>query len=279
MKLAGGLVQVGVVGGEEFATGLSHTLRTSSSIVCSFRMWYSPNRFPNLAGGDMATDATASNSVPEFQEPTGTGDYEVQPGDCIQSIALQNRLSWQKIWNHPANAELKRQRSPNILLPGDRVTIPPIQPRVVEACTDQTHHFVLLGAKTNFKLRFLDDRQQPRAGVPYVLTIDGKTLSGTLNGQGGLEVLIPCNASQGHIQLQTDPPETYPLNFGHLDPNSSPTGLRARLRNLGFTCVNDGGWDDDLQKAIRKYQLVRNLPVTGQLDDQTAESLQSDHQS
>ena len=224
--------------------------------------------------------AASNSGSPDSKGPVGSGNYQVQPGDCMQNIASNTGFLWQTLWNLPENADLKSNRVPNILLPGDRLTIPPIQPRVVNASTDQLHKFVRLGTGSRLKLRFLDDQQQPRSGIPYLLNIDGQTMNDTLDDQGSLDVAIPCKASRGSIQLQTDSePETYPLSLGHLDPDDSPTGIRARLQNLGFNCASDGGWNDDLRKAVQKFQMVNNFPVTGQLDDQTLQALRRDHQS
>jgi Putative peptidoglycan binding domain/LysM domain len=213
--------------------------------------------------------------------PVGQGDYVVKPGDCMESIAFEQGFLWETLWNLPANAELKSQRQPNVLLAGDRVTIPDLQPFEKPECpTDRTHQFVLQGAKTKLHLRFLDDRQQPRSGIKYLLTVDGQTYNGTLDGNGSLTQSIPANASQGSIQLLTEPdPETYPLNFGHLDPDESQTGVRGRLNNLGFTCSPDGVMDADLQRALMKYQAANDLPATGQLDDATRDALKQEHLS
>jgi hypothetical protein len=214
------------------------------------------------------------------QSPVGQGNYVVEAGDCLESIAYAHGYLWQTLWSLPQNAELKQQRDPHVLLPGDRVAVPPVRVGQQAAATDLVHTYVKLGASSTFNLRFLDEQQQPRSGVAYVLTIDGKNTSGTLDSNGSLSVPIPPNASQGSIQLQTDPdPETYPLNFGYLDPNGSATGVRGRLNNLGFACAATGDWDADLKGALMRYQSLRNLPPTGELDDATSQALQQDHQS
>jgi hypothetical protein len=211
----------------------------------------------------------------------GQGDYVVKPGDCMQSIAFEQGFPWETLWDLPANAELKSDRQPNVLLPGDRVTIPNLQPFEKPGCpTDQTHQFVLQGSKTQLHLRFLDDGRQPRAGIKYALTVDGQKYNGTLDGNGSLTQSIPANASLGSIQLLTDPdPETYPLDFGHLDPDESQTGIRGRLNNLGYTCSPDGSMDADLQSALMKFQAANNLPTTGQADDATCQAMQEEHLS
>ncbi len=228
----------------------------------------------------MTTDTqNATNAGPDNQGPVGQGEYEVQAGDCIESIAFEHGFLWQTLWDYPANAELKSKRSPNLLLPGDRVTIPAVRPRQANCQTDQLSKFELIGAQSHLRLRFLDDQQQPMSGVSFLLTVDGKTTKGRLDNQGSLNVPIPCNASNGSVRLQTNPPETHSLEFGHLDPDSSPTGVRGRLNNLGFACASDGDWDQDLRTAILRFQLANNLPNTGQFDDRTRQALKQGHQS
>src|SRR5262249_17842677 len=114
------------------------------------------------------------NGASRAERPVGKGDYVVQSGDCMESIAYEHGFLAKTLWNLPENAELRNHREPNVLLPGDRVTIPPIRLREEDRPTDQRHRFRLLGPPCQFRLRFLDDKQQPRSGVPYVLTIDGQ---------------------------------------------------------------------------------------------------------
>jgi hypothetical protein len=234
-----------------------------------------------VEGGIVADTAKNANSgASEMQGPVGQGEYVVKPGDCMESIAYEHGFFWKTLWNLAENAELKNNRSPNVLLPGDRVTIPAVRSSQVDCRTDQSHKFVLLGGQTRCRLRFLDDRQQARSGLRYELTIDGVTTSSTLDAQGSLNVAIPSNASRGTIRLFTEPdPEIYDLSFGHLDPESSPTGIRARLNNLGFTCAGDGDWDEDLRGALIRFQMARNLPATGQIDEETRQLLKQDHES
>ncbi len=198
----------------------------------------------------------------------------------MESIAYAHGFLWQTLWNLPDNASLQSQREAHVLLPGDHVTIPAIRPRVEEAAVDALHSYVRNGLPSTFQIRFLDEEQKPRSGLKYILTIDGQTSSGSLDDQGGLSVPILPNASSGSIQLQVDPdPETYPLNFGCLDPDASATGVRGRLNNLGFACAADGDWDADLQGALERFQSSRNLPPTGILDSATQQALKQDHQS
>ena len=219
-------------------------------------------------------------SAPDASGPVGHGNYQVKPGDCMESIAFAHGFLAQTLWQLPENADLKRTRNPNVLLPGDRVTIPAPRPREEACATEKRHRFVLRGASTQFRLRFLDDQQQPRSGVAYTLVIDGNTTTGTLDAQGSLTASIRPNASKGSVQLQTAPePETYPLRFGHLDPDSSVTGAQNRLSNLGFLSASAGDSEGDLQAALLRFQTARALSPTGQLDAATRQALAQDHLS
>ena len=52
-------------------------------------------------------------------------EYQAREGDCISSIAYENGLFPNTLWNHPDNAELKRNRKDmNLLEVGDVVKIP-----------------------------------------------------------------------------------------------------------------------------------------------------------
>lgn len=60
--------------------------------------------------------------------PIGTGDWTVEPGDSMASIADQTGHYWQTIWDDPANQDLKKTReNPETLLAGDKVTVPSLR--------------------------------------------------------------------------------------------------------------------------------------------------------
>ncbi len=51
--------------------------------------------------------------------------YTVEQGDCLDSIAFAHDFFPDTIWNHPPNAAIRAERKdPNILYPGDVLTIP-----------------------------------------------------------------------------------------------------------------------------------------------------------
>lgn len=221
-------------------------------------------------------NATSSAS----RGPVGQSGYVVRAGDCIESIAYKHGLFWETIWNHPNNQELRAaNRDPNALLPGDRVFVPEIQSKKEAGETKLRHRFRRKGVPSKLRIAFKDEDDKPRAGIPYVLEIDGVLISGKTNDAGVVEHSISPDAKTGKLILKCeDGKEEYELKLGHIDPIDEVSGVKERLTNLGFEC---GPWDGEfgpvLEEAIRAFQKKYGLTITGELDEQTLQTLESEH--
>lgn len=91
------------------------------------------------------------------QKPVGDGEYEVQQGDCVESIAARYGHLWKTIWDHPKNAAVKSERrDPNVLLPGDRLHIPPLRIRELSKGSDSRHSFTRLGVPSKLVLKLAE---------------------------------------------------------------------------------------------------------------------------
>lgn len=200
--------------------------------------------------------------------------HKVKAGECISSIATQYGFLWETLWNHPDNATLKSERgSADVLQPGDLVVIPEKSSKKVAAATEQRHQFKLKGTPAMLRLCLQCDGK-PRANEDYTLNIDGRFISGKLDGQGKLEVAIPPKASSA--QLRVGPKrDLYVLNLGHIDPIDQIAGVQQRLANLGFGCKVNGSLDAATEAALRSFQEKQGLSVTGQIDDATKQKLQA----
>ena len=116
--------------------------------------------------------------------PTGTGEYEIQQGECLSLIAKRSGFLWKTLWEHPGNAQLRSVRQdPNVLLPGDHLHIPKLREKVETRPTDQLHKFVLKGEPCRLRLTIMD-YDQPRSGQPYHVVLDNKAYDGTLDDAG-----------------------------------------------------------------------------------------------
>ncbi len=263
-------------------------------------------------GGDDGADDPSENTGPQ-----GEGDYVVQDGDCISSIAKNSGHFWETIWNDPGNSQLKTQRrDPNVLLPGDRVTIPELRPKEEDGATEEHHRFRRKGEPAKLRLRLMeesepeqedeDEQQQPqaqvgdadtfvgsdseeehhfgedkpRANVPYDLIIDGERHTGSTDEDGRIEVPMSGNKRRGKLILNpgTEEEEEFALQLGHISPVSELSGVKQRLTNLTFDC---GDVSDEmtagLETALRAFQQKYDLPVTGEPDQATRDKLVEVH--
>ncbi|HEY3836419.1 MAG TPA: peptidoglycan-binding domain-containing protein [Bryobacteraceae bacterium] len=214
--------------------------------------------------------------------PVGKGRYVVKAGDCIRSVAYEHGLLWQTIYDHPENQDLKQTRDHfHILLPGDRLTVPPIQQKKVGAATEKRHVFKLVGAPEIFQMRLLEIDDTPRPNVSYVLIVGKDTFSGKTDEEGKLSHAISPDAKQGRlIVLDGTDQEEIELRLGDLNPKSTTTGAQARLTNLGIDSGPiDGIPGPKTRKAVRLFQKFKGLHETGELDDNTLQELEKSHGS
>ena len=206
-------------------------------------------------------------------------EYEAKQGDCVLSIAMDHGHFWERIWNDPNNQSLVEAREhPAIIHPKDKVHIPEKTKRVEPGATEQRHRFRRKGVPEKICLRLLK-QGQPRGNERYRLTIDGELFSGETDADGFLEHPIPPNAVRGRLFVGDDEDE-YELDLGYLDPIDQPSGVQARLNNLGFDCGSvDGDPGERTAAAIKEFQDEHGLESTGSIDTRTREMLLESHGS
>jgi len=212
--------------------------------------------------------------------PVGQGDYAVKQGDCICSIAKQTGHLWETIWNDPANSELKEVREdPNVLLPGDRVTIPEKLVKQEPGETEARHRFKRQGEPSRLCL-VVKSNGEPMANQPFSIRIDGQEISGATDSAGKLDVAIPGDASSAKLTIGSDPESqrVYKLRLGAVDPINLGTGVQARLKNLGFSCGSEkGDIGSQTLAALNRFREAAGLPTSDRLDEATLQELKEAH--
>ena len=209
--------------------------------------------------------------------------HTVGPGECLASIAERFGFSDPLlIYNHPDNAALRRARpDPNVLLPGDQVVVPDRTPRVESVATERRHRFVVKRPVTLLRLRLQESDGTPRSGLPYTVTYRQTTLTGVTDAQGRIEQPVPRDLTIAVVTVgRGADQETFQVGLGLIDPVTSESGLRQRLRNLGLM-PGLAGVDDAtaLRFAVHTFQLGAGLPPTGEADDATRTRLLTAHGS
>jgi Putative peptidoglycan binding domain/LysM domain len=211
----------------------------------------------------------------ESKSKEGGGDYTVRQGDCIESIALRHGLSWEKIWEHQKNSDIKEKRkAPNVLYPGDMVFLPDRVIKEESVSAEQRHRFKRKGVPSHLRLILRDEEDKPRANEPYVLNIDGRLFDGTTGDDGKVDHPIPPGARRAILRMEGEH-EEYSFDLGYIDPLAEISGVQTRLNNLGFDCgpVN-GVLNDQTREAIQGFQQKHDLKVTGKMDRPTLDKLE-----
>jgi uncharacterized Zn-binding protein involved in type VI secretion len=213
--------------------------------------------------------------------PVRAGKWRaVRHGECVSSIAADVGHFWQTIWDHGANAELRRVRgNPNVLRAEDAVFVPDRRPKGEAIATDKHHRFVRRGEPAQIRLRMLED-DEPRAGTPWVLEVDGRRFEGITDADG--QIVIPMTGNARRALLRVGPAgqaDEYELALGTVEPIDTQAGVRTRLENLGFLRSVGGESEKALQEALRVFQGRSGLPVTGELDEATRARLLEAHGS
>ena len=208
-----------------------------------------------------------------------SSSHTVAPGEHISGIAERYGFrDFQTLWDHADNAALRELRSePHVLLPGDVVVIPDKTVRTESRTTDQAHRFRVSSHPLKLRLALTDYHNLPIVGAACELTVQGKTISLTSDGDGIIETTIPKDATEGRLKVPELDLEM-PVKIGHLDPVDDDSGWQGRLVNLGYY---GGAVGDDepemLRYAIEEFQCDHQLKVTGELDGATRAKLLEAH--
>ena len=122
---------------------------------------------------------------------------------------------------------------------------------------------------------------EPVADEPFEVEGTTPLIEGTTDGDGILEFELPATRREAVVHM-TQQQRRYRLRIGNLDPADHDSGVRARLRNLGF--LHNFGTRQpltaqaraaQLAAAVRRFQASHDLPETGEIDDTTRSALQA----
>lgn len=203
---------------------------------------------------------------------------EVEQGQCVESLAYQAGHVLDTLWNHPNNADLKRQReSPYALMPADKLFIPALEARSERCGSGQRHRFRRRQVPSQVVIALSNGKEL--ADLPFRLQLGERTLEGRTDAQGRLRMAVMPDAADGELLIDPDGMNLrFTLSMRHLDPVSEHTGVQGRLRNLGFyDGPLDGLYSLALLHAIQRFQESRGLTPDGSLDDGLRQALLAAH--
>lgn len=207
--------------------------------------------------------------------PVGQGQYVVKAGDCMASIANQTGFFWETLWNDAGNSQLRDVRvNPNVLLRGDRVTIPELRRKDESIECEQRHRFKRRGEPSRFEVQLLEEGQ-PRANLPYTLTFDAfPPITGTTDANGNVQAPMPGDVHRA-VLIVGNPGEEreYKFLLGKIEPVDATLGAQQRLRNLGYRTDLDGRLSPRTIAALKEFQHDNGLQESGEPDEATRAKL------
>ncbi len=209
--------------------------------------------------------------------------HRVQQGECLVSIAESYGFFWETLWNLPENKLIRdTRRDPTVLLPGDVVTIPERVVKEYVRPTGARHTFRVKNIPAKLNLNFRDEGGRPRAGLAYVLTVDGVETRGTTDGEGGVHAPIAPTARSATLRLMEketgEEEESYELDLGHLDPVDTVRGAQTRMKQMGaYFGTITGTMSLPFVMSLKAFQSGRGLVPTGELDASTQAALRENH--
>jgi hypothetical protein len=215
-------------------------------------------------------------------------EHIVVQGESIQKIARDNGyLNWKFIWEHPDNSQLKSKRKdPNILYPGDKVIIPPIKVKKVSLGTNKIAEFTASEEVPENKINIVlkDSDGKPLKNLKYKIIINEEGKVGKTTSNGEVIENIPMDVALLKLIVYKSEDEgdilEYNLNLNHLDPIDEISGIKARLKNLGFYAgAIDKKEDEELKEAIKWFQKDNNLNANGLVNDLLKSKLKEIHRS
>jgi hypothetical protein len=208
--------------------------------------------------------------------------YVVRPGDYLQKLAHVLGFDADAVWNDPKNADLKGQRDPDLLSPGDVLYVPDPSRTELPLLARSKNRYVASVPKTKLHLCFRTE-DGPLADEPCVIQgVDGEQETAT-SGEGALVIEVPVHLRE----LQIFFPERgflYPVRVGDMDPIEVPSGVRKRLLNGGHhqgesTEEGDVEHEELDRRALLSFQRAEGLEPTGLLDEETSAALVKSHGS
>jgi cell division septation protein DedD len=201
--------------------------------------------------------------------------YTIKAGDHLTAIADSLGLpDTQTILAQSANDALGKRPHPDMLNPGETLTVPDLEPLKFTLATGKRHQLTVNRPKAKLCVTFATFQGKPTAATSAEVTPESKPSEKVSLDSGKLEKKIPPTCPQAQV-LITSPVAGKPdihwrLRLGHLARIEGDEGAFARLRNLGYYRAVPADTDArERRAAIEEFQFDQGLTLSGTMDDDT----------
>jgi len=205
-----------------------------------------------------------------------TQQHTVAQGETLLRIARQYGYKTSTaLYNHPSNAEFRALRpDPNLIYPGDVITIPPKKEKFMPLRANSLNTFVVQNEKQYFRLKVAYDDGDD-------ITVNVLCIDTVLQSDGLIEVELNNNdALTGNVDLylkagETTPTKSFAVQIGNLDPIDTLSGVQGRCNMLGFNCGKvDGVMGEKTRIGVKEFKYQHELDVDGIPGPKTKAKLQ-----
>lgn len=221
--------------------------------------------------------------------------YVIRKGDYLTKLGHEMGFDPAWVWQHPKNEELTRKRrSWDMLKPGDLVWVPDEARRRMPVEAEATNAYVARVPKVPLVVTLkLGGKVLPKE--PYVLRGMGKLPDGTgarkeeIRGETDEQGRITLQPTVHVKEVEVDLPrrkKQLRLLVAGMAPDNELTGIRMRLKNLGYLGAKHQGAERyealdpaQLEAAVRDFQADHGLEQTGVIDDALRDKLVEVHGS
>lgn len=216
-------------------------------------------------------------------------EHVVRPGEHIGAIARSHGFGdWKTVWEDAGNAALRvRRDDPNVLAPGDVLSIPEARHGTASVATGARHRFRVGCPALCLYLVLERAFQGPLAHVACTLDVDGGSFALRSAGDGriGRGVGVATVVAECAVPPERNLPPVplrLALQVGGLDPVDTDGGQRQRLDNLGYGAGSEPGAGDArnawlLRAAVEEFQCDHGLAVDGICGPRTQARLREQH--
>jgi hypothetical protein len=205
----------------------------------------------------------------------GTYPYVVRQGEHLRSIASRLGLDPDVVWSHPENARLRAARpSMNMLCEADVLFVPEAKKKWLPVDVGRTNTFIAKVQRVKVAAT-IHGAGAPLADAEYRVIELPELGAQKTDADGRAAFEVPETFERATVDFP-DTDLRVVLKVGHLDPLKTPSGMRQRLNNLGYSVRSSDS--KSLRSALAMFQLGQDgLEPDGEPNEATVAALARAH--
>ncbi len=209
---------------------------------------------------------------------SGVRPYIVRQGDYVAKIAAQLGCSEDEIWSQEKNKELQESgRTKGVLNPGDVLFVPTNTTRRASVEVEGANDYQGQVPRVVVTIRFRAD-DKPCVGRRYRVLDAADEVQGETDSDGSMNFAMPVTSRYARVVFM-DPPTVLVVDVGSVDPVEERSGVRCRLRQLGYLpwdAADADATEEAIAAALKAFQAGHDLAPTGVADEETEQRLRKE---